>query len=198
MTKEVVAAHAWADNASLIVDVAKMYLDPSWRILDPTYGLGNWWTKWKPDDLVACDLNPEKSPLGKSVDFRDLPWPDDEFDAVAYDPPYKLNGTPSGPDEAYGVDVPATWQDRLALVLDGIPECARVLKPKGILLVKCMDQVVSGKVRWQGHLVHTRCEEVGLEVIDEFHLLSTPRPQPGGRRQVHARRNYSTLVVARL
>lgn len=71
-----------------------------------------------------------------------------------------------------------------------------VLKPGGMLLVKCQDQVCSGKVRWQtiefaGHAV-----ELGSRLVDQLHLPSY-RPQPAGRRQIHARRNYSTLLVLR-
>lgn len=31
--------------------------------------------------------------------------------------------------------------------------------------------------------------------VDRFDLVTTPRPQPGGRRQLTARRNHSTLLV---
>ena len=87
-------------------------------------------------------------------------------------------------------------QDRMRLCIDGITECHRVLKPGGHLLVKCQDQVCSGHVRWQtiefaGHAV-----ELGSRLVDQLHLPSY-RPQPAGRRQIHARRNYSTLLVLR-
>lgn len=62
-----------------------------------------------------------------------------------------------------------------------------------MLLVKCQDQVVSGRVVWQTKQV---AEALGdtMRLVDELHLPSY-RPQPDGVKQVHARRNYSTLQI---
>lgn len=47
------------------------------------------------------------------VSNRLTPWPDRSFQAVAYDPAYKLNGTPTAQkDERYGVHVVATRAGR--------------------------------------------------------------------------------------
>ena len=193
-TDGVMAIGSWKNNAELIADCARLgYLRSDWHTLDPTYGLGRFWSIWRPDHLTASDLNPERSP-GPPADFTALPHPEATFDAVVFDPPYKLNGTPSDPDIAYGVDVVASWRDRHQLIRDGITECARVTSPEGHLLVKCQDQVVSGAVRWQTHEFTAHAAAHGCRLVDQLHLRSY-RPQPAGRRQVHARRNYSTLLV---
>jgi hypothetical protein len=194
----VLAATAWPTNAELIADVARLgYLRAEWATLDPTYGRGVWWQRWRPTSLTASDLDPAKSPTGTSVDFRSLPHGDASFMAVAFDPPYKLNGTPTaGVDARYGVDAYTSRDDRHLLLVDGMAECARVLAPGGTLLVKCQDQVNSGRVRWQTDLVTDTARLLGLEKVDAFLMLSY-RPQPAGRRQEHARRNYSTLFVFR-
>lgn len=196
MTDEILAASRWRTNGEMIADVARLgYLRSDWRTLDPTYGYGKWWTEWRPDDLVASDLNPEKSPTGASVDFTDLPHPDASFDAVAFDPPYKLNGTPSGAmDERYGVDERASRVDRHALIRAGIAECHRVLRPGGILLVRCQDQVSGGRIRWQTIEFATYAESLGMRLVDRLDRLGH-RPQPAGRRQIHARRNLSSLLI---
>lgn len=190
----ILATSKWATNADLIADCAALgYLREEWRTLDPTYGVGTFWKKWRPQNLVASDLFDGK---GESLiaDFRYLPFREHTFDAVVYDPPYKLNGTPDAAiDNRYGVDEPTRWQDRMALIRDGFGECARVLAD-GYLLVKCQDQVCSGKVRWQTHMLMDEAREWCLGLVDRFDLLSY-RPQPEGRRQVHARRNTSTLLV---
>lgn len=196
---EVLAYNDWPTNAHLIEDVARLgYITGD--VLDPTFGLGRFWKRWHPDDhghkLHASDLNPMKSP-GKPADFTKLPHDDETFDTVVLDPPYKLNGTPAcDSDDAYGVNIPTRWQDRMTLLYEGTRECARVLKSGGHLLVKCQDQVCSGKVRWQTHEVARVTENAGHELVDCFHMLGG-RPQPAGRRQVHARRNASTLLVFR-
>ncbi len=192
----VLAAGDWSTNADLIADVHRLgYLNDDDVVLDPTYGLGRFWQRWRPPFLMACDLNIDRSPMVQSVDFTDLPFDDREFDAVVFDPPYKLNGTPSGKmDEDYGVDEVTRWQDRHTLIRRGIAEAFRVLKPGGHLLVKCQDQVCSGAVRWQTREFADYAESLGLRLVDRFDIESY-RPQPDGRRQVHARRNTSTLLV---
>lgn len=201
---DVMAAGSWASNAEMIRDavVPLGYLAADRRTLDPTWGLGRFWTLWRPDDLVASDLNPAKSPTGTSVDFTDLPHPDASFDDVVLDGPYKLNGTSTGTggascDDDYGVAEPATWQERHALIVDGITEARRVLVPGGHLLVKCQDQVCSGAVRWQTRIFADHAESIGFRLVDRFDF-PTYRAQPAGRRQVHARRNTSALLVLRL
>ena len=189
----VLAAFAWPTNGHLIEDVAKLgYLDG--RVLDVTYGNGVFWQRWKPAELVACDINAEKSPLGRSVDFRNLEdFEIGSFDAVVLDPPYKLNGTPSAPDERYGADVRATREERLQLVRDGIREC--LLITRRFLLVKCMDQVEAGQKRWQTYDFTAVALATGARLVDRFDMLTVPRPQPPGRRQLHAQGNYSSLLI---
>lgn len=194
----VLAVTEWRSNADLIADVARLgYLAADWPTLDPTHGRGTWWKLFRPDDLTACDLDPAKSPLGCSVDFTAMPFEDGQFRAVVFDPPYKLNGTPTAEvDERYGVHVYTSREDRHRLMVDGVTECTRVLAPGGFLLVKCQDQVNGGRVRWQTDLISGHAASLGLEKVDALHMIAY-RPQPEGRRQEHARRNHSTLLVFR-
>ena len=199
MTAPVLAIATAKNNAELMVQCRQLgYLADGWSILDPTYGLGRFWSQWLPNGLLGTDLNPAKSMTGESVDFTAMSWPDASFDAVVFDPPYKLNGTGgSHPSDAgYGVADSTSWQDRHDLIRRGITECVRVLRPRGWLLVKCQDQVCSGHVRWQTVEFAEHARTVGCDLVDMLHLRSY-RAQPEGRRQVHARRNYSTLLVLR-
>jgi hypothetical protein len=190
------SAHAWPTNGYLIADVARLgYLRRDDRVLDPTFGLGVWWDRWRPDRLTAHDLDPAKAPDG-AHDFRALPYPRAAFDAVAFDPPYKLNGTPDeATDGRYGVDAPATVAERMGLILEGMTEAARVLVRRGVLLVKCQDQVVSGAIYWQTDELTAHAAMLGFVKVDRFDLLGGGRPQPGGRAQQHAYGRPSTLLV---
>lgn len=182
-------------NAELIVDCAQLgYLRKEWRTLDPTYGLGVFWQQWRPDVLVASDLDPAKSPTGTSVDATHLPHPDRSFPSVVIDGPYKLNGTPTAAvDGRYGVHEPTRWQDRMTLLERMLTEGARVLGD-GYLLFKCQDQVCSSKVRWQTFVFTAHAMTLGLGLVDRLEQVSY-RPQPNGVRQVTARRNASTMLV---
>lgn len=171
------------------------YLDDIHEIWDCTYGNGAFWNLWEPLKLLGTDLSPTLTP-SVPVDFTDSGFADRQFYSVVFDPPYKLNGTPDVVvDLPYGVHVATRWQDRLDLIRRGMVECARVLGD-GYLLVKCMDQVSSGKVRWQTTLIIEWAEVEGLSLVDRLDMPSY-RAQPSGVRQVHARRNTSTVLVFR-
>jgi hypothetical protein len=119
------------------------------------------------------------------------------YDVVVFDPPYKLNGTDRGEGARYGVaGENVRWQDRMDLMHAGFVQCARVCKVGGIVLFKLQDQVSSGKVRWQRFHAWDWAKECGLELVDMLDMLGG-RPQPAGRKQMHARRNSSTLMVFR-
>jgi hypothetical protein len=193
-------------NAELIVQCRDLgYLHADWSTLDPTYGYGKFWTLWRPHSLTGSDINPAKSPIGWPIDFTKLELSRlistmAPYDAVVFDPPYKLNGTstgkgPAASDESYGVaGAQVRWQDRHQLIRDGITSCVRVLRPGGMLLVKCQDQVCSGQKRWQTREFADHAESLGCRLVDMLHLPGG-RKQPPGRRQLHALQNFSTMLV---
>lgn len=181
-------------NVDLMADCRDLgYINGA--VVDVTYGLGAWWTGWVPEHFVASDIVLEKSPVGFSVDFTDTGYGSGCADTWILDPPYKLNGTPTvSVDARYGVDKTASIGERHQLIMDGITEGHRCLRKGGHLLLKCQDQVASGKVQWQTHIFSGHAEGLGFRLKDAL-FVSSYRKQPAGRRQVHSRRNYSTLLV---
>lgn len=188
------AAQSWANNAELIADVAALYFPAVETVLDVTYGRGRWWTKYHPPVLLAHDLY-----VLDGVDFRDLPEAADAVEVVAFDPPYVSMGgreTSTLPDmtDRYGMlRAPRTPLDLRGYIADGLFECARV--SSHLVIVKCQDYISSGRYQPATHWLLEDAGSMGLELIDRFEHITRPRPQPPGRRQVHARRNLSTLFV---
>lgn len=182
-------------NAVLIEHAYRLdYIREDDRVLDATYGTGAFWRLRQPRYFLSNDADPETA-AQRHYDFRCLAehFEPRAFDVIVYDPPYKLNGTPSGPmDLRYGVGQPTRWQDRMQQCRDGVRSCCD-LEPR-TLLIKCMSQVVSGRVVWQPAEFEQVARARGYHKTDEL-LMHTGRPQPAGRRQVHARRNYSTMLV---
>ena len=171
-------APRWKDNAELIEAIGTSeYLGG--RVLDVTHGYGVFWKNWKPSELVACDIDPAKSPVGYSVDFTKLPaeW-HEASDAIVCDPPYKLNGRADEKvDERYGVHVYARWQDRYDLIEQAIRECAAATKR--YLLLKCMDQAASGAAPGDDRL-HNVARESGMELVDRYDMLVDPLSAAAG------------------
>lgn len=195
----VLAATRWNSNADMILDLVKLgYLHEDWVTLDPTWGRGLWWSRWQPKELIKHDLF-----TLDGVDYRDLPETDNSIDVVTFDPPYVSIGgrKPSRMAEMhdrFGMlttpTSPAELQDSINW---GLRSIYRVLKPKGIALVKNQDYVSSGKL-WLGtHHTLTAALALGFQVQDRLEHIGSPRPQPDRARQVHARRNLSTLFVLR-
>ena len=195
----VLAATYWPTNAHLIEACAQLgYLAADRPTLDPTYGRGIWWKRWRPNRLATHDIRLD------GVDFRDLPHADQEFGAVAFDPPYVSVGgrkTTTMPDfqNRYGIDTAPTTPTGVQLLINaGLEECCRVLEPNGWLLVKCQDYISSGRLQPGTHWTLERALQLGMIYFDRLeHIAIAPRPQPSRRRQVHARRNLSTLLVFR-
>lgn len=193
----ILAADTYATNADLICAVRDLgYINDGSHGLDVTYGKGTWWKKWAPRSLAGRDIAID------GTDFRRLPYVDNAFDFVAFDPPYVAVGgrktsTIGGFNDAYGlVDVPKTPYELHDMMVDGLLEAHRVLKPKGLVLFKCMNYVTSGKYHPQAYDALRAVTPEFFRLKDQLIHLRKPGPQPKREgRQMHARANYSFLFV---
>lgn len=204
MKKPPLAALHLRRNGPLIKAVFDLYELDGARVLDPTYGKGNWWTEVRPERLTFNDRK-----LDETFDFQAMPYPDGAFDVVAFDPPYLPQGgreTSTQPDflDRFGlVDVPKTPQELRALIRNGMAEAYRVLDRGGLALVKCMNYVNGAQHRPQVTWTIVDAIELGFRVETQFVHVSGTGPQPklkadGSPRAVRSpRANYSVLVVLR-
>lgn len=122
------------------------------RILDATAGSRMiWFDKQHPEVLymdnrqlttTLCDgrtlnINPDII-----ADFRDMPFDDNTFYLVVFDPPHLLKvGDNSWLAKKYGV-LSENWQHDIK---QGFKECMRVLKPNGVLIFKWNEEQVKLK-----------------------------------------------------
>ena len=113
------------------------------RVLDPACGSRMFYFNKSNPDVLFGDSRQECHTLcdGRSLeikpdmlmDFRDLPFEDETFHLVAFDPPHLLHaGDKSWLALKYG-RLAKTWQEDIAA---GFLECFRVLKPNGVLVFK--------------------------------------------------------------
>ena len=88
-----------------------------------------------------CDKRPGRKPLvvdpDQVADFTDMPFPDNTFDHVVFDPPHRTTLTSESDGKTwlarkYG-RLLGNWQDMLR---QGFAECFRVLRPGGTLIFK--------------------------------------------------------------
>jgi hypothetical protein len=184
-------------NGVLIAKVAQLgYLGPpDGAVLDLTYGRGAWWTRYRPGELLIF-----------TGDFTDTGIANSTCPVICYDPPYISTGTKATstiPDfyDRYGVGELSGWQAIRKLMESGLAECARILTPKGWLLMKCMNYVESGRRIWNVH--YFASQALGLTLVDEFIHVTGGGAQPSTnldgspREQKHARQVHSSLLVFR-
>ena len=176
--REVKAISDATKNAERIEDLRILdYLNDDMRIYDATYGSGRFWAKWRPAGLISGDRHKNADVI---ADLGSLPFRPGSLDAVVLDPPYKTNGTGGSHPSDRGYGVADRWKGvdaRLAVYFDGIDEARRVLVPGGVLIVKCQDQVVGGKVQWQTKRIWLHAETRQFRQVDEL-FLTSGIPQP--------------------
>lgn len=114
------------------------------KILDACCGSKMFWfDKDNPNvTFMDCREEYEKLDSGHVInvkpdiigDFRDIPFEDNTFDLVVFDPPHLLRaGDNSWLAKKYGKLNRETWETDIYL---GFVECMRVLKPTGTLIFK--------------------------------------------------------------
>jgi len=202
--------------------VLRLHVPKGSSVADVTFGKGTFWKKVPEGDyeLLASDLSAKPSggelwPIRVSdgVDLRDLPYDDESIDCVVLDPPYMEGlyrntadhlaggGTHGAFREAYSNGLETKngpkWHDAVTdMYLRGGREAYRVLKPKGVLIVKCQDEVSANRQRLTHVEIIADYEEIGFYTKDIFVLVRTNRPGVSRiKKQVHARKNHSFFLV---
>lgn len=113
------------------------------KILDAACGSRMFWFNKKHPDVLYMDNRELATTLcdGRKLevkpdivaDFTDMPFDDNTFYLVVFDPPHLLKaGERSWLKQKYGI-LPEDWQ---RLIKAGFDECMRVLKPNGTLIFK--------------------------------------------------------------
>ena len=114
-------------------------------ILDPASSMRSFYFDKKDSRVLFGDIRKKETHLltnGQTIhiepdevmDFRSIPYPDESFQCVVFDPPHMLNlSEKSWMRKKYGVLDKDTWREDIS---KGFSECFRVLKPNGTLIFK--------------------------------------------------------------
>jgi DNA methylase len=202
-TNDLVFSASTGTNDEVLPEVLSLYVPPGSKIADVTFGQGVFWKKVEKN---AYKVHP--SDIKNGIDCRALPYDAASFDCVVFDPPYMH--TPGGTAhqnhqnfELYYVNNAANSDKKyheavLDLYFRGAKEAHRVLRPGGILIAKCQDEVCANKQRLTHVEVINELATMGFIVEDLFVVVR--RNKPGVSRilkQVHARKNHSYFLVFR-
>lgn len=112
-------------------------------VLDPCCGSRMWWfDRANPAALFGdrrtethtlCDGRTLRIEPDQEMDFRSLPFPDDSFRLVAFDPPHLVRAGPKSWMAAKYGKLSTDWREDLK---QGFSECFRVLDTHGVLVFK--------------------------------------------------------------
>ncbi len=133
-------------NADLLPRILELYVPEGSIIADVTAGKLAF---WKNIDITKYDLR--ATDLLTGTDFRHLPYAEASIDALILDPPYMHAGATVhlGLQSRYNnASVPRGHEGIIRLYGGGIIEASRVLKQKGLIVIKCQDETESGKQRF--------------------------------------------------
>jgi len=192
-------------NDELFPAILELYVHPGAVVADVTYGSGVFW-KDVPNaryQLLATDIS-------TGTDCRNLQYDQESVDCVVLDPPYmhtpggtahvghqhyeryyKNNGASNGNVAKYHEAV-------LELYFEAGLEAKRVLRPNGIFIVKCQDEVCANQQRLTHVELINEYSRQGFVCEDLFVLVRRNRPGVSRLlRQVHARKNHSYFLIFR-
>jgi hypothetical protein len=181
--------------------ILSLYVSRGSTVADVTYGKGVFWRRVPKDayKLLATDLQ-------TGVNARHLPYERGSVDCLVFDPPYMH--TPGGTAhvnhqnyEGYYKNNDASSDKKyheavLDLYFAQAREAYRVLRPNGIYIVKCADEVCANRQRLTHVEIINELATYGFIIEDLFVLVQNGKPGMSRvLRQAHARKNHSYFLV---
>lgn len=161
-------------DPQVITQIIETHAPADPRILDVTYNKGVMWKKtgYAPH---RADISREMSPDADTIaDCRDLPFQDQSFDVIAFDPPHlpaaAASKNSSGIERAqYGLDGVHDYMqgDNIhPLFLPFLSEARRVVTTNGIIIVKIADLIHNHRYQWQHVALINAAHALGMTVCD--------------------------------
>jgi hypothetical protein len=213
-TNKLVFSALTGNNDDIFPSILDLYVPAGETIADVTFGKGVFWRNVVSDKytVIRSDIRDHRvkhhSCLDLLANSRNLPFASETLGALVFDPPYMH--TPGGTAhvnhqnyEEYYANNLANKSDEnkyhdavLELYFRSGQEAFRVLKNKGVYIIKCQDEVCAGKQR----LTHVEIinELAGYGFVSEDLFVLVRNGKPGVSRlikQKHARKNHSYFLV---
>ncbi len=209
----IMSAHV-GGNADVFPQILKLHVPEGSVVADVTYGKGVFWQNVPDDryDVMGTDI-------ATGVDCRNLPYQDGSIDCVVLDPPYMEGFYRKATSQKAGSGTHAAFRDAYSngdeinrdtrnkgtkkwhgavtdMYFRSGAEAYRVLREKGILLVKCQDEVSAGK-QWLTHVeIINEYEKMGFYTKSLFVVVGTNKPGVSRlKKQIHARKKHSYFLV---
>lgn len=188
------------DSSYVFKRIMDLFCEDGGKVLDMTFGRGVFWKKIEAGrfSVLANDMDPN---LGNwHDDLRRVRWGDEKFDVVVFDPPWGNISTVRREDglaRVYRLEPMGSPEKLMEFCIEGIREGCRVLKVGGIMIVKCQDQVSSGKKYFYSVEIYREALRVGFVGVDRVIQKQKRNPKASHGVQKHFRMNYSEYWIFR-
>ena len=165
--------------------------------LDPTYSIGNFY-KNIPQPKLKFDINPQSSDV-KQANCTNLPLEDNSVNSIIFDPPF-IAGIQNKSDDGVIINRFGSYKnvskELWSMYHKALEEFKRVLKPDGVLVIKCQDTVDSCKQCLSHVEIINYAVKLGFYPKDMFILLAKNRLiGKHHHKQQHARKFHSYFLV---
>jgi len=216
--KDLILSAYQADSSELFPRILDLHVDEGARIADVTHGTGVFWQNVDTDErnleLITSDIERKTDDLTVLGDCRSLPFDSNSLDCMVLDPPYAEGYYRRNKEQLAGNGSHESFRETYAghreydgagkyhravldSYFDGGREAKRVLKEKGVLIIKVMDEV-SSNTQELTHVQVTNFYERELDFYSKDLFIQVRKEKPtvvGMNKQVHARKNHSYFMV---
>lgn len=184
-------------NADLLPIIFSLYVEPNSIIADVTFGRGVFWKNINESEYNILKFDLAGLNGAAAANFANLPIENSFLDCLIIDPPYMHGGETikHSINKCYR-NANTSHESVVRLYAGGLLEAARVLKKKGKIIIKCQDEIESGKQRFSHIEIIKLLELFGFAVLDLFVLVQQTKPAMRNNYQKTARKNHSYAIVA--
>ena len=181
------------DQSEILAWIMKLYNNSKTFDCDLTASKCIFW-KSLPQPLHLYDKYPQLEYI-KPLSETDM-LNDESFDSIIYDLPFIVSAGAIGMIRQRFTHFESI--EELFRVNDEmLIRAHRLLRKKGLLIVKTMDCAYGNRQIWVSDYIIRKAEDIGLELIEKFILLSDLRLFPRTHQQKVARKYHSYFLVFR-
>ena len=203
-TNDLVFSAYTSNNTEVFALILDLYIPSGSKIADVTYGRGAFWK-----NVNRNNYNIYPSDIKTGIDCRNLPYENETYDCVVLDPPYMH--TPGGTAHVNHQNFENYYRNNslknnekkyhdavLDLYFRAAKEACRVLKKKGVFIIKCQDEVCANKQRLTHVELINELAKYGYICEDLFVIIRNNKPGVSRiLKQRHARKNHSYFLIFR-
>ena len=194
--KERFAGSVFYDEQDLINTFFKLFAEGKNIQFDPTYSKGVV-HKNRVLPEIRSDISDYPN-LTFQVDVRQLPLEDNSIQVIYFDPPFLSSTGDSLNKDKQGsnimlkrFDYYTTNSELFQMYYDSLKELYRVCAPKGLLIMKCQDKVLSRKQYLSHCEIYNYARQIGWYVEDIAILVRENRMMSGKwKNQEHLRKYH--------